>query len=517
MATSKMANTPVVDDQTRQLAFLADTATHNGATVERIDTHGAILFLAGDYVYKMKRAVRFSFMDFSDVIKRRHACEAEVRLNRRTAPELYLGTRPIRQQGDHLELGAIDDTDGDIVDWVVAMRRFDQSGLLDRQAEDGRLMVRTLIDLAAEIARFHESEPPVEAVGSLSIQEIIAGNLNDLSGQADPGVLNYLRDRCDALMSGLSEVLDRRAAEGCVRHCHGDLHLGNVCEIDGRPVLFDCIEFNEAFAQIDTLYDLAFLLMDLDHRGHPDWANLVLNRYLDLRPGEASGVALMPLFLSVRAQIRAKVSFFAADAQLQPDLAQSLRTAAHAFLDDSVRYTRTERPRLIAVGGASGSGKSTLATALAPHVGSRPGAVHLRSDVIRKRLWGCDFLTRLPSEAYTGAMSRKTYAEMEQLAEAVLSAGGSVIADATFTHSGSRKRMASIAQQCGVAFTGLWLDAPQQKLEQRVTDRVDDASDATAAIVRRQLSAKWGKIDWPRLDSGNGTKAVLEKALRILD
>lgn len=517
MATSMTTESSAIDDQSRQITLLSESATHHGATVERIDTHGAILFLAGDRAYKLKRAVRFSFMDFSTAPKRHDACEAEIRLNRRTAPDLYLGVRPIVDTGAGLLFGDLDAEPGDAVDWVVEMRRFDQSGLLDRQADEARLKSGTLIDLAAEIARFHEAETPVDAGGSDAMRAIIDGNLDDLAGQADADTLDALGMRCDGLLASMSWLLDRRVTGGCVRHCHGDLHLGNVCEIDGKPVLFDCIEFNEVFAQIDTLYDLAFLLMDLDHRGRRDDANLVLNRYLDHRPGDASGAALLPLFLSVRAQIRAKVSFFAAAAQSHPDRAQPLIDAAHAFLDDAIRYTDIEPPRLIAVGGASGSGKSTLATALAPHIGTAPGAVHLRSDVIRKRLWGVDALTALPPEAYTSAMSRKTYGEMEDLAKAVLSAGGSVITDATFTHEGSRKRIEAIAAECGVPFTGIWLDAPQPVLEQRVSDRTGDASDATAAIVRRQLGAKWGKIDWLRLDSGAGLQDVIEKAREIID
>lgn len=507
----------IPDDQSRQIALLEDPATHDGQPVERIDTHGAIVFLAGDRVLKLKRAVRFSFMDFSDSEKRRHACEAEVRLNRRTAPDLYLGLQPIIERGGRLMLGALNDIPESAVDWVVVLSRFDQASLLDRQAQDGRLHLETLTELAAEIARFHEAEVPVDANGTEEVRAVVAGNMSDLDGQADEQRLARLRDRCDCLFERLSPLLDRRARTGCVRHCHGDLHLGNVVEIDGRPVLFDCIEFNETFAQIDTLYDLAFLLMDLDHRGYSDWANLVLNRYLDLRPGDAEGAALLPLFLSMRAQIRAKVSFFASMAQSHPDRVDGLRQSAEEFLEHAIRYGVTQEPRLVAVGGASGSGKSTLATALAPHVGSAPGAVHLRSDIIRKRIWGSDFLQPLPPEAYTGDVSRRTYGEMEDLAEMVLRAGGSVVVDATFTHAGSRKRIEAIAQYCGVAFTGIWLDAPTAALEQRVTDRINDPSDATVDVVRRQLSAKWGRIDWLRLDTGTGTADVLEKARAILD
>ncbi|MEQ9489709.1 MAG: AAA family ATPase [Alphaproteobacteria bacterium] len=517
MATDGAQESGKPEDQSRQISLLADSATHGGETVERIDTHGAIVFLAGDRAYKLKRAVRFSFMDFSTAEKRRAACEREVVLNRRTAPDIYLGLSAIRETDGGLSLGAMDEDPDDAIDWVVVMKRFDQSGLLDRLADKGKLDQPLLIGLAAEIARFHDAEDPVDGGGAAAMRTIVDGNLADLKGQIDDTLLRRLRDGCDARFAVLSPLVDRRAAAGCVRHCHGDLHLGNVCVIDGNPVLFDCIEFNEEFAQIDTLYDLAFLLMDLDHHGETAAANLVLNRYIEARPDEAAGVALLPLFLSIRAQVRAKVSYFGAAAQQDEDKARELRDAGAAFTDDALRYLQTEPPRLVAVGGASGSGKSTLAAALAPHVGSVPGAVHLRSDAIRKRLWGVDDLTRLPAAAYKPAMHRKTYAEMESLADAVLEAGGAVVADATFTHEGSRQRIERIAEAAGVPFTGLWLDAPQEVLEQRVTDRRGDASDATAQIVRRQMTADWGRIDWHRLKSDSDTLSLLGKARALLD
>lgn len=517
MAKDRATETGAAEDQSRQIALLADPATHGGETVERIDTHGALVFLAGDRAYKLKRSVRFSFMDFSTAEKRRAACEREVALNRRTAPDIYLGLCAIREKDDGLSLGAMDEIPDDAIDWVVVMQRFDQSGLLDRLADKGKLDQPLLIGLAAEIARFHDAEDPVDGGGATAMRTIVDSNLADMKGQIDDALLSRLRDGCDILFRSLSPLLDRRAAAGCVRHCHGDLHLGNVCIIDGKPVLFDCIEFNEEFAQIDTLYDLAFLLMDLDHHGEAAAANLVLNRYLEARPDEATGVALLPLFLTIRAQVRAKVSYFGAAAQQDEDKAKELKDAGAAFTDDAFRYLQTYPPRLVAVGGASGSGKSTLAAALARHVGPVPGAVHLRSDAIRKRLWGVDDLTRLPQEAYKQAMSRKTYAEMERLAEAVLAEGGSVVADATFTHEGSRQRIESIADAANVPFTGLWLDAPQQVLEQRVTDRRGDASDATAQIVRRQMAADWGRIDWHRMKSDADTPVLLEKARALLD
>jgi len=287
--------------------------------------------------------------------------------------------------------------------------------------------------------------------------------------------------------------------------------LRNICLVDGVPTLFDCIEFNDRIACIDVLYDLAFLLMDLDHRGLSALANAVLNRYFDLA-GEAEGdLAPLPLFLALRAEIRAHVGVAAAAAQ--PDEAKAAQQieAARGYLVAALAYLRPATPRLIAIGGLSGTGKSTLAYGLAPTVGRPPGARVLRTDVLRKRLAGVAPETRLPDSAYGSDMTVRVYAALYAAAGEALAAGRPVIADAVFADPVERAAIAEVAARAGVPFTGLWLDAPPEVLEARVAARSGDASDATVAVLRRQLGYDIGRIDWTRVDASGDVQTSLKQ------
>src|SRR4051794_36338996 len=266
-------------DQAEVAAFLGDPATHGGAGVERIDTHGSMVFMAGDRVYKLKRAVRFPYMDYGTPEKRAAACEAEVRLNRRMAPSLYLGVAPVLRGADGgLVLGPVSDTaQGDAVDWVVVMARVDQDTLFDRMAERGALTPDLMRRLADAIAEFHASaERFTDRGGSSAMRWVVDGNIAEMAERPDlfePDQLAVLADRSRTALDRHSALLDRRRDQGLVRFCHGDLHLRNICLVEGQPTLFDCIEFNDDIAIIDVLYDQAFLLMDLEYRGLRTLAN----------------------------------------------------------------------------------------------------------------------------------------------------------------------------------------------------------------------------------------------------
>src|SRR5262249_5530613 len=321
---------------------------------------------------------------------------AELDLNRRTAPGLYLDVKSVTRNAS----GALSlDGAGVVVDWLVVMRRFDQEDLLDRQADQGRLTRTVVLDLADHIVRFHDSAEPVfnegGHVGLLAVARINEQNL----AQADPSMLepaavSALSDATMAALECNGALLERRKAAGKVRWCHGDMHLGNICLIEGRPTLFDCIEFNRSIACIDVLYDLAFLVMDLEHRGLRPLANAVLNRYLDLAD-ESDGLPLLPLLLSLRACVRAHVGIATARVQ-HPDDVQPRLTTAREYLALARRLLTPEPPRLVAIGGLSGTGKSTLAYGLAPDLGATPGARVVRSDIVRKRLMGVAPEVRLP-------------------------------------------------------------------------------------------------------------------------
>jgi len=506
----------IVADQSEAIAFLSRPATHGAAAVERIDTHGAVVFLAGPRAYKLKRAVKFSYMDFSTAELRRRACEAELALNRRTAPELYLEVRSINRADGGLAFGG----DGPVLDWVVVMRRFDQDMLFDRLAGRGALTPALMVDLAGRIASFHDAATPSAAFGGAAgIRAAIDGNAGDFAvaepGLFDAGAVAGLTEASTAALARIAALLDRRRAAGKVRRCHGDLHLRNICLDDGRPTLFDCIEFNDAIATIDVLYDLSFLLMDLEHRRLRPLGNAVFNRYLDLRD-EADGLAALPLFLSLRAAIRAHVGAAAAAAQPQAAASQALRQEARGYLTMAADLLRPAPPALVAIGGLSGTGKSTLAYGLAPELGAASGARVLRSDVIRKRLMQVAPETRLPETAYRAEVTARVYAALHDEAAAALAAGHGVIVDAVFGRPAERAAMAATARAASAPFAGLWLEAPVKVLEARLGARRGDASDATAAVLRRQLAYDLGEIAWPRIDAGGDPADTLAAAWRRL-
>lgn len=495
----------VVADQSEVLDWLAAPETYgNGVQqVERIDTHGAAVFLAGERAYKVKRAVKYPYMDFSTLDRRQAACEREVALNRRTAPDLYLAAEPIvRAQDGTLQIGG----PGETVEWLVLMRRFDQDGLCDRLAQRGLLTPALARALAQEVASLHDAAEVLSGAdakggGAAGMRAVIEENAAEFAERPDlfPGA-NELADATAHAFDTVAARLDARLAEGLVRRCHGDLHLRNICVIDGRPTIFDCIEFNDAIACIDVFYDLAFLLMDLEHRALRPLANLVLNRYLQVRD-DIGGLATLPLFLSVRAAVRAKVSVSMADSQADKKAKGPLHAEARAYMAEAKRSLAPAPPRLVAIGGLSGTGKTTLARELAPKIEPAPGALHLRSDVLRKRLAGVDELTRLPPDSYTPEASAQVYATLIEQARVALIAGHCVVVDAVYAKPQERAEIEDLARACGVTFTGIWLEAPETTLIERVAQRHGDASDATAPVVRAQQDYDLGAIAWTRIDA----------------
>lgn len=477
-----------------------------------------MIFLVAERAYKLKRPVRYSFLDFTSLARRHRALEAELRLNRRTAPMLYRRLVPVtRGPNDAYVL----EGDGEPVEWLLEMRRFDQAARLDHIAERGALGADTIDRLAAAIAAFHaEAERRPDHGGVTGMREVIEGNAEDLAGLADGvfarPVIADLNQRTRRELERCGRLLEARREAGRVRHCHGDLHLGNIVLFEGRPVLFDCLEFDEALASIDTFYDLAFLLMDLCHRDLRPLAWRLLNGYLDAT-WDDGGTALLPLFLSCRAAIRAKVEGFAAGIETDPARRTAGIEAARAYLDLAVRFLAPEPPRLIAIGGLSGTGKSTVAARLAPLIGAPPGAVLLRSDVVRKKLCGVEPTERLGPEAYGKAVSKRVYDVLAERAAGLLAGGRAVIVDAVFLDPQERVQIEAVAGERRVPFDGLWLAAPPEVLAQRVEGRTDDASDATRAVVKRQLAIDPGAIAWRIVDSAGAPDAVAAAVSAALD
>ena len=457
-----------------------------------VQTHISWLFLGHDTAWKLKKAVRLPFLDFTSLEARHYFCDRELALNAPAAPGLYRDVAPIVRRGDgSLGFGGA----GDIVDWVVRMARVPPDDFMDVRAARSGLPPTLLDRIADAVAARHNSLPPIPGVRP-DMEAIARGNVASAidAGLPQPKVDGW-RDAMLAYLTAHAAWRDARAAAGFVRRCHGDLHLGNLCLWRGRPVLFDALEFDEALATIDVAYDLAFLLMDLEHRVDRAAANRVLNRYV-ARAGDADLVGGLPGFLSMRAMVRAHVEARSGHAD-----------RVDAYLADALQFLAPPAPSLIAIGGLPGTGKSTLARAVAPLLGAAPGALVLRSDEIRKRLHDVEPEKRLPPSAYTEEKSMAVFRELANLAKVAAHGGHTVIADATFMDPAHRAMIEAAARQAGVPFLGIWLSAPHEVLERRISARTGDASDATLDVLRSAARNDPGPGAWLQIDATDASAA----------
>lgn len=503
------------DSQDETIEFLRSAAFDgsDASTVEAVVTHISTVLLSGERAIKLKRPVHLPYVDFSTPERRLAACERELALNQRTAPTLYRAVRRVTRESDG---GLAVDGSGPLVDAYVEMRRFDEDCLLDRMAMEGTLTAPLMARLAHRIAAFHAGIAPDRSVtGSAQVALVLDINERALATTevfSAGAVADFNREFREGL-ARLTPLFDARGRAGKIRRCHGDLHLRNICVFEGEPTLFDCLEFDEAMATTDILYDLAFLLMDLWYRGLEELANLVLNRYLD-ESDEADGLPLLAFLMALRAAVRAHVTATRV-ADAGPD-GSGLRVEAQDYFDLALDLLRPRASRLVAVGGLSGSGKSSVAAAIAPRIGPPPGARVLVSDRIRKRLFGVAAETRLPTECYRAEVSETVYARLAEQAGAILPGGHGVVADAVFDRPPERARIADVAADAQVAFLGLWLEAGPERLVERVAARRGDPSDATPEVVRAQVSRSRAPADWTRLSSDADIGFVAEAARRVV-
>ncbi len=496
-----------MESQKAVVDFLSSPSSFGGAPVERIDTHLSYVFLVGARVYKVKRAVQYDFADFSTIEQRKAACEKEVEINRRTAPNMYLRAAPIYRGPEGVGWKA----SGEIAEWAVEMARFDPGDEFDALLGRNALNVADIERLADKIAAFHLEAAPIAMAGTGERQ---AGVIEQIAGDLDAGKISAVGPDDVARWAALArdeldtcrKRLDVRGRRGFVRHCHGDLHLANICMFEGEPTPFDAIEFNDEIATVDVLYDLAFTTMDFIHHGRRDFANLLLNRYLGATRDYA-GLCLMALFQSMRAGVRAMVASLPA----QPE---KTRRQAKRYFDLALDCLNAAgKPQIIAVGGYSGTGKSTLARRLGWEFDPHYGAIVLRSDVARKRLEGLAPETRLEPEGYAGDRTAQVYRRLLRDARRVLRAGHTAIIDATFLSSAHRQAVQQMAHKADVPFTGIWLTAPRETLLDRVAARGKDASDATGAVVLKQLEINQDIRDWLVIDAGDSPADTLARTL----
>jgi aminoglycoside phosphotransferase family enzyme/predicted kinase len=499
-------------------AFLGRASTYGGVPVRRIDTHAGVVFLAGERALKIKRAVQFPFLDFSTIERRKAACLAEIEANRPFAPELYRGVIAVtRGRAGDLALG----DDGEPVEWAVDMRRFDETKTLDNLADAGTIDLAMADELARGVAAAHARAPVVDAAPWIdALPDYIAQNdaaFREYSAPFPPSAAAEFTAASRTAFTRIRPLLLARGQAGLVRRGHGDLHLGNIALIDGRPVPFDALEFDPLVASGDVLYDLAFLLMDLVERKLEAAANVVLNRYLTetRRREDLDALTALPFLMSMRAAIRAKVT--AARAAVAPagDRAAITRSATTYFAL-AIALMTPRPPRLVAVGGLSGTGKSLLARMLAPGLLPHPGAVVLRSDVERKALFGAAETDRLPADAYAPEITARTYTVLVDKARRTVAAGHSAIVDAMFSDAAERETVAAIARASGVAFAGLFLTADLATRIARIGRRTGDASDADAAVARRQEDYALGSLDWSVVDASSTPDDTLARAKGVL-
>lgn len=501
------------------IAFLTNPASYATPVdrIEIIETHAARVILAGHQALKIKKRIRLPFLDFSTLSQRREALERELELNWEHAPEIYLGLAAISRRPD----GTLAFGDENPIEVALLMNRFDQTQLLAHIAGRGHLSSDIARELAGMAARYHHVLPPVAGLSGAQIMRdtvnaLAASLIADAPPEAEVHAKEFAARSADELKR-TGALLDARAEAGLVRRCHGDLHLGNIVLLEGRAVPFDALEFDERLATIDVLYDLAFLLMDLDVRGDRAAANAVLNAYVGLRPtgSEIDGLAALPLFLATRAAVRALVS---CESALQKPAGEDAEDTARAvsYLTAANAYLASHKPLLIAIGGLSGTGKSLLAMTLAPLVGPVPGALILRTDVERKQMFDVSETERLSPEHYTEEISDKVYDRLYQKAVCALKAGHGVVFDGVSSKPVERENLETIALDNGAGFTGLWLEAPLETQIARVNARHGDASDADAAVVHAQSKQELGAMKWATIDAGRSPSETLSAAITVL-
>jgi aminoglycoside phosphotransferase family enzyme/predicted kinase len=476
---------------------------HPVDVITTIETHISIIFLTGPYAYKLKKPVNFGFLDFSTLAKRHQYYQLELALNRRTAPDLYQGIVPIYLGRTKYSVDPTKPNDAP-VEYLLQMKQFDPNLVLGRYLQSHELTQTQKIDLVKQIAQLHMTAEGVADNSPFGEPETVLQPMLDnfpplLDALPHPETqyrLQQLLTWTELEAKNQRKLLQQRKKNGAVMACHGDLHLDNITLIDDKPVLFDGIEFNEAFRWIDRLNDLAFLLIDLKNKEHPTLANWIKNRYLQ-QTGDYEGLPLLPLYEVYRNLVRAKITALRAQ-QLQEkhQIQQTLDIANQYILQAEDSAYRLDSPQIILMQGVSGSGKSYVADKMAEAI----GAIVLSSDVERKRLFGISPLTRVDEsqkqDLYSAQMSQKTYERLFQLTDQLLKLGHKVIVDATFLKHAHRNRFHELGKKLNAPSQVVSIQPSLQTIEDQIRQRTElnnNPSDATIDVMRQQTQA----IEWP--------------------
>ena len=476
-------NQITVDSSLTLIKSLCETKSYNYdvATVRLIETHISWVLLTGKYAYKIKKPVNFGFLDFSTLEKRHFFCQEELRLNQRLAAEWYLDVVPITGQPEHPEM----DGTGEAIEYAVKMRQFPCIHTL----KEAPLSIDEIDQIASIVADFHQTTDRADAQSiygdSHDIHHWFVENFCHIRPLLNNPFQLLQLDAIDAWgyqeWTKKSLVMQMRKQQGYVRECHGDLHSGNMTLVNGKVILFDCIEFNPMLRWIDVISDVAFLVTDLLHLGYHDYAYRFLNRYLQAT-GDYQGLALLRYYLVYRALIRAKVALLRLKQHPDAAVCTEVRDEYAAFADLTERFTQDSKTVLIITHGFSGAGKSTLSEQLAETI----GALQIRSDIERKRLYGYQPQATTNGSIYTQEAGKKTYQHLAELAKKILEAGFSAIIDATFLKAEYRNMFRQLAGERGIKFFILDFQASDETLYLRIRQRRDDASEATFDVLRQQ-------------------------------
>lgn len=473
-----------------------DVYHHPVKNIELIETHISAVILTGDFVYKIKKPVDFGFLDFSTLEKRYACCLDELRLNRRLAPDIYLDVVAITGTPEQPVIGG----SGEAIEYAVKMAQFPQSAQLDLKLAAGELKSEHMDAIADMVADFHQHIDVADAAVDYGDKDVVyqpvEENFRQIREHIDAGpyekTLATLEQWSQSEFARLSPVFEQRKQSGFIRECHGDMHLRNMLWLDsgeqGRPLAFDCIEFNAHLRWIDVISEVAFLVMDLQSRQQPQLANRFLNKYLE-DTGDYAGVAVLPFYLCYRALVRAKVDALRLEQKnLTPQERAHSLAEFESYLKLAASYTKQPAPKLIIMRGLSASGKSTVSQQLL----DAAGMIRIRSDVERKRLFDVAIDDHGASEInaglYSAQASQQTYAKLLELAEAVIRSGYSVIIDAAFLKHEQRQPFQQLAQQFSVPYFILEVTAPAEVLRQRIIARTHDVSDAGLAVLEHQLA-----------------------------
>jgi uncharacterized protein len=453
--------------------------------IQLIQTHISYVLLTGEFAYKVKKPLNFGFLNYETLEARHHFSEEELRLNQRGAADIYLAVVPITQTGDQYQL----DGDGEVVEYAVKMRQFPQETLLTNLFEQGELTEDLVQRLAQEIAEFHRKTATNDYIRSFGtvaqIRQAFDENFEQteqyIGGPQTQTQFDQTQAYCNQFFSEQEALFQQRVQADCIRECHGDIHLRNIAYWNDRLLLFDCIEFNEPFRFVDVMYDIAYIVMDFEVRNRPDLANLFLNTYTELT-GDWEGLQVLPIYVSRQTYVRAKVTSFLLNDPGVPEAEKKVASETAAlYYRMAWESSQFRSGRLMLMCGLSGAGKSTTARQLA----RQTGAIHIRSDAVRKHLGGVPLYERGSADLYTPEMHQKTYDRLLDLGLKLAKQGYTVILDAKYDRQSWRQ--AVIEQAGDIPLTIIHCDAPTEVLHDRLQQRTGDIADATADLLAKQL------------------------------